>query len=144
MSVNSIFYPMAALAGLTALVLAAGAASRFLAVGRGQVSEDFYRTFTGGERPEFEAKLSRHYNNLLELPVLFYVAGLLIFTTNLVDGTFVSLFWVYVAARAVHAIVHITYNRPAHRAAVFGIGFVVLVVIWVRFLLLLGSVGAAA
>lgn len=90
-------------------------------------------------RPDFEARLSRHYANLLELPVLYYVAGLSIFLTGRVDPTFVALFWAYLAARLVHAGIHLSYNRVVHRAAAFGAGCLILVVIWVRFLYQLGS-----
>jgi hypothetical protein len=43
----------------------------------------------------------------------------------------------------VHAIVHATWNRPVHRAAVFGSGVVVLAAIWIRFLILLARAGGA-
>ncbi len=129
----SIFYPMAALAALTAIVVTAAGALRVLAIQRGEISEDFYRLFQGEGRPELEAKLTRHYLNLLELPILFYVAGLAIFAAGLVDATFVGLLWAFVAIRVVHAVVHISYNRPAHRALVFGVGFLVLAAVWIRF-----------
>ena len=144
MSGYSIFYPMGTLVALTILVVTSGAFTRVNAIRRGEIAEDFYRLFQGGVRPELEAKITRHYANLLELPVLFYVAGLGIFATGLVDATFVGLFWVYVAVRVLHAIVHLSYNRPAHRAAVFGVGCIVLIAIWVRFLLVLGSNAGAA
>jgi hypothetical protein len=139
-----IFYPMGALAALTAATIASAGVLRLLAVRRGEISEDFYRLFQGDTRPELEAKLTRHYANLLEWPILFYVAGLAIFATGLVDRTFVALFWGFVAVRVLHAVIHITYNRPTHRAAAFSLGFVLLAAVWARFLILITGPGAAA
>ena len=113
--------------------MTAAGALRALAIQRGEISEDFYRLFQGEGRPELEAKLTRHYANLLELPILFYVAGLAIFAASLVDATFVGLLWAFVAIRVVHAVVHITYNQPSHRALVFGLGFLVMAAVWIRF-----------
>ncbi len=118
------------------------AVARIRAVGRGEISEDSYRLFEGGSRPELDAKLTGHDANLLELPVLFYAVGLGIFAAGRVDAVFVGLCRAYVAVRFVHATVHLTGNRPAHRAAVFGTGVILLVVIWVRLLILLSGGGS--
>ena len=144
MSPHTIFYPMAALVALTMAAVTAVALLRFRAVGRGEVSEDFYQLFRGEGRPDLEAKLSRHYQNLLELPILFYVVGLAIFAAGIEDRTFVNLLWLFVAIRIVHMAVHVSYNRPAHRAAAFALGLFVLIAVWIRFLMLVGGGGAAA
>jgi hypothetical protein len=74
MSPHSIFHPMAALVALTAVVATAAVVMRGVAIQRKQIPEDFHRLFQGPGRPELEAKLTRHYGNLLEWPILFYVA----------------------------------------------------------------------
>ena len=144
MNPYAIFYPMAAVATLTAATVTAAGVLRILAIRRKDIPEDFYRLFRGDGRPELEAKLTRHYANLLEWPILFYVAGLAIFAAGFVDRTFISLFWAFVAVRVVHAVIHITYNRPTHRATAFGLGFLLIVVVWTRFLILIAQLEAAA
>ncbi len=134
---HAIFFPMGALVALTTIIALATAGARAVAIRRGEVSEDLYRLFQGSDRPELEAKLSRHYGNLLELPILYYVAGVGIFAAGVVDEFFVILFWAYVFVRVVHAGIHLSWNRPIHRAVVFGIGFVLVAVIWGRFLAVL-------
>jgi hypothetical protein len=141
---SAIFYPMAALALFTVGVVTAAAVARGQAIRRGAVTEDFYRLFQGGNRPDFEARLSRHYGNLLELPVLYYVAGLAIYAADFVDLTFLLLFWSYVAVRLVHAAIHLSYNRVIHRATAFGVGCVIVIIIWVRLLYLVARGAGAA
>lgn len=72
------------------------------------------------------------------------MAGLAIFAAHLVDATFVMLFWSYFAVRLVHAIIHVSYNRVLHRAAAFGVGVVILIVIWLRLLYLVARNSGAA
>lgn len=80
---------------------------------------------------------NRNYMNLLELPVIFYVASLLIFVINKADTAFIYLAWAYVALRIIHSAIHLSYNRPLHRGLAFAASNSVLVVIWVRILLAL-------
>lgn len=80
---------------------------------------------------------NRNYMNLLELPVIFYVASLLIFVINKVDTTFLYLAWAYVVLRIIHSAIHLSYNHVLHRGLVFAVSNGVLTVIWVRILLAL-------
>ena len=140
---HAIFIPMGLLALATIAVGLAAGIARAVAIQRGDVAEDDYALFQGENRPPFEARLSRHYQNLLELPVLYYVAGAAISVAGLADPTFVALFWLYLPIRVVHAVIHISYNRVIHRAAAFGAGMVLVSAIWIRFLFLLGERSAA-
>lgn len=81
--------------------------------------------------------LNRNYINLLEAPILFYVASLLIFVINKADTTFLYLAWAYVALRIIHSAIHLTYNRVLHRGLTFGASVSVLTIIWVRILMVL-------
>lgn len=89
------------------------------------------------QAPTQVSVLNRNYMNLLEAPVLFYVASLLIFVTNKTDTTFLYLAWAYVALRIIHSAIHLTYNRVLHRGLTFGASASVLTVIWLRILLAL-------
>jgi len=73
-----------------------------------------------------------NFSNLFELPVLFYVAILLALILMLQDGMLVLLAWTWVAARLVHSLIHITYNRVMHRFVAFMISSFVLFAIWTR------------
>ena len=73
----------------------------------------------------------RNYVNLLELPVLFYVVGMLGYVSGASLATLVPLAWTYVGLRVLHSLIHIGYNNVAHRALVFAASNIVLVVMWV-------------
>ena len=68
--------------------------------------------------------------NLLELPVLFYVVCLLIFTTGQGAALQVGLAWAYVALRVVHSLIHLSYNHVYHRLAAFVVSNGVLAALW--------------
>jgi hypothetical protein len=55
--------------------------------------------------------------------------------TGKFDGTQVAIAWVFVAMRAIHAIVHIGFNFVPYRFAAFIGGCIVLGVLWARFAL---------
>ena len=80
---------------------------------------------------------NRNLMNLLEMPVLFYAVCVAIFVVGVVDRTMLWLAWAYVALRAAHTLVHLTYNNVLHRLGVYAASNVVLVVLWARFALAL-------
>jgi hypothetical protein len=53
---------------------------------------------------------SDNFKNLFEIPVLFYVLVLYLFVTNQVDAVYVNAAWIFVGFRALHSIVHCTFN----------------------------------
>ena len=128
----AILYPMAALAGLTFIVLLLIPAARFRAAARGQVTS---RDFRYGESANVPGEVSlpnRNLMNLLELPVLFYVVCLAFYVTATVDARALYLAWAYVALRALHSLIHLTYNKVFHRLIAYAASNVVLIALWVR------------
>jgi len=73
-------------------------------------------------------------HNQLELPMLFYVLTILSIITRHADLIFVVLAWVFVLSRLAHAYVHTTSNDIRQRGPLFGIGFLVLLIMWVIFI----------
>lgn len=53
---------------------------------------------------------SDNLKNLFEIPVLFYALVLYLFVTQQVDAVYVTAAWVFVVFRALHSIVHCTFN----------------------------------
>ena len=74
-------------------------------------------------------------HNQLELPVLFYVLTILSIITHHADFLFVLLAWIFVLVRIAHAYVHVTSNRISIRGPVFGLGLLVLMVMWIIFII---------
>jgi hypothetical protein len=137
MDPREILYPMAALAVLTFIVLLLIPYARFKAGRRRQVT---MKDFKYGESADVPAHVSipnRNLMNLLEMPVLFYVACLTLFVTRSADHIFVYLAWAYFALRGAHSLVHLTYNNVIHRLSMYAASNVVLVIIWVRLIAML-------
>jgi hypothetical protein len=74
------------------------------------------------------------YHNQLELPVLFYVLTILSLVTRHADLLFVVLAWIFVASRVVHAYIHVTDNNVNRRGPIFGLGALVLTIMWLVFM----------
>ena len=74
------------------------------------------------------------YHNQLELPVLFYVLTILSLVTRHADLLFVALAWIFVASRIVHAYIHVTDNNVNRRGPIFGLGALVLTIMWLVFI----------
>lgn len=72
--------------------------------------------------------------NQLELPVLFYVLTGFAIITHKADALFVALAWIFVLSRLAHAYIHVTSNRISIRGPVFGIGLLVLTIMWLIFI----------
>ena len=53
---------------------------------------------------------SDNLKNLFEIPVLFYALVLYLFITKQVDAMYVNAAWVFVIFRALHSVVHCTFN----------------------------------
>jgi hypothetical protein len=56
------------------------------------------------------ANPSDNLKNLFEIPVLFYALALYLFVTKQVDMPYVDAAWVFVIFRALHSVVHCTFN----------------------------------
>ena len=122
---------MFAMVVLTAVVLVTLFRSRVAAVRRGLVSLAYFGIYQGQTEPESSAKPSRHFANLFETPVLFYVACLAAMITNLTGTAMLTLAWTYVAARLVHAYVHLGSNRIRYRLRAYFVSCLVLLAMWV-------------
>ncbi len=130
---EALIQPVVALVVLTAIVALMMVLYRNTAVIRGAASARYFRTFTTDMPAEWVERPTRTYMNLLELPVLFYVACLLMLTTGRFDAVQVSLAWVFVITRYVHAFIYIGFNHVPLRFAAFLTGVFTLAVIWTRF-----------
>jgi hypothetical protein len=93
----------------------------------------YYELNRGGKLPDYLAKVSHNYDNLLALPILFYVASIMLFVTAKVEVAQIIMAWVFVASRYVHSYIHTTYNNVRHRMKAFMLGVVTLIGMWCLF-----------
>lgn len=128
---------MVALAAWTFCVLLLIPVARFRAAFRGEVKANDFRYGESANVPGAVSLPNRNLMNLLEMPVLFYVLCLGLYVTRSADHVAVYGAWAYVALRAAHSAVHLTYNNVFHRLAVYAASNVVLLVLWIRWALAL-------
>jgi len=124
---------MLPLVALTFGVLLRVAAVRFKAVQGGRLKP---RDFRWGESADVPGELrtpNRIFMNLLEMPVLFYIACIALYVSGKADWAYVTLAWMFVALRFVHAAIYLAYNNILHRFFAFAASNVVLAVMWIRF-----------
>ncbi len=74
--------------------------------------------------------------NLFELPVLFYVLGLISLYLQLDNRLLTYLAWAYVATRCIHSIIQCSYNKVMHRFIVYMLSCVIL---WAQLVLVIIS-----
>ncbi len=127
--------PMAVLAIWTMLVLLRTGLGRLIAVRRGRVPPGAFQVGESPEVPDDVRIVNRSYMNLLEAPVLFYVACLVAIASQTIAPSVVTLAWIYVGLRLAHSIIHLTYNHVLHRLATFALSNFVLVALWLGVLL---------
>lgn len=106
---------------------------RYTAVRSGHMAGVYYKLYQGGGEPAELRKLTRHYINLHESPVLFYALILAIFVAGRADAAFAALAWAYVAIRILHCLIHTGRNKLFPRFLIFGSGLLVLSAIAIRF-----------
>jgi hypothetical protein len=129
----ALIQPVVALVVLTAIVCLTMVVYRNVALIRGTASARYFQTFTIDNPAEWVERPARTYMNLLELPVLFYVVCLLMLTTGRFDSVQVSLAWVFVITRYVHAFIYIGFNYVPLRFVAYLSGVLTLAVMWTRF-----------
>jgi hypothetical protein len=126
-----IFYPVLALVGLTFVVLLRIPFVRITAARARRVVVSDFELGESSAVPPDVALPNRNYMNLLELPLLFYVLAIVLFVTERVTSTQLTLAWLYVALRCAHSLVHLTYNGVLHRLAIFAASNLVLAIMWI-------------
>jgi hypothetical protein len=125
---------MAALAVWTLMVLLILPYKRLMAVKNRRAKVDDFKFGESANVPADVSIPNRHLMNLLELPVLFYVACLTLVITLRVDAGYIYLAWAFFFARVAHSFVHLTYNNVIHRLQTFALSNLILTVIWLRLL----------
>ena len=108
---------------------------RFAAVKRGDLNPAYYALNRGGKVPDYLAKVSNNFDNLLAIPVLFYTLAILLLVTERVDISQLVLAWLFTGSRYVHSFIHTTHNNLKHRMRAFLSGIAFLIAMWLLFFL---------
>lgn len=128
-------YAMFAMVVLTFMVGIVAVVTRVKSVKSGSVKIKYYRTMDGQEVPEQLTKSTRCFNNMFEVPLLFYVVSTLFVILKTNNELAFLLAWVFVGFRIAQAIVHLTYNNVLHRMLMFWGAVISVLSMWVILLI---------
>jgi hypothetical protein len=131
---DPIWAPCAAMVGLTAVVWVKLYADRLGEMrARGIAPQSIATARTAADRLA-RTQAADNFRNLFEVPVLFYVlCAALVLTGGSTQG-FVTGAWAYVALRALHSLIHVTYNRVVHRFLAYFASTLLLFGMWIALL----------
>jgi hypothetical protein len=127
--------PMFAMLGVTAAVWLLMVVVRNWAVIRGLTNPEYYLSYAQGQPPDWIERPARTFNNLMQVPTLFYVVCLLMLSVRVTDQAQLVYAWLFVAIRVLHAVFYIGWNFLPYRFAAYISSCIVLGVLWTRFAL---------
>jgi hypothetical protein len=133
---SPLLLPVTALAMWTLTVLLLIPIARFKAGRAGQVTTEDFRFGESEAVPDATRLPNRNFMNLLEVPVLFYLAVVVAILLGQGDAWLLALAWVYVGLRIVHSLIHLRLRHVVvSRLAVFALSNVVVSLMWWTLLL---------
>jgi hypothetical protein len=135
---NPIFWPMIAQAALVAAVWVWMYVVRIGEIRRRRIDPQSIADSRKGATLE-DVTPADNLRNLFELPVLFFAVCLALAITDQVTTVQLALAWLYVGLRALHSLIHVTYNRVMHRFAVHAASTLVVFAMWGLFAASLAS-----
>lgn len=127
----AIFLPMLLIVALTFAAFIKMAIERTKAVKGGQ-DPAYYKVYLGDPEPEKTRAAVRHWDNLFELPTVFYAACLTAFVLSAVSGWTLTFAWVFAGGRLVQSLVHMTSNNPNQRGGAFTVSVLGLLALWIN------------
>jgi hypothetical protein len=126
---NPIFWPMIAQAALTAAVWVWMYIVRLGEMHRRRIDPQSLADSRMAATLE-NVTAADNLRNLFEMPVLFFALCLALAIADLATTAQLALAWLYVGLRALHSLIHLTYNRVMHRFAVHVAGTLVVFAMW--------------
>lgn len=132
-------YPMFVMVVLTAVVGVFTAVIRIRGAYTGKVDPRYFRLMGKYDIPDNIAKFGRNFDNLFEVPVLFYAASVTAIALQISHPYLTAFAWAFVAFRLIHSSIHLTYNHTIHRFAAFIMSFNCTVGMWLVIVLNLPS-----
>jgi hypothetical protein len=130
---DPIWFPCAAMVGLTALVWLKLYADRLGEMRARGVDPQQLATVRDAAGKLERTAAADNFRNLFEVPVLFYLLCVALVMTGSSTAGFVAAAWAYVGLRAVHSLIHVTYNRVVHRFLAYVASTLLLFGMWIAF-----------
>jgi hypothetical protein len=130
MDTRLIYWPAMAMVALTIVVWVRMFRARIGQMKRERIHPQSVATSVQAKAKLTDCQAADNFGNLLELPVLFYVAIVVAAQTAQVGLVTLALAWAFVALRVLHSFIHCGYNKVMHRFYAYFSGGVVLWALW--------------
>jgi hypothetical protein len=121
---------------LTFIVGVIAMITRFISLRSGQVRMGYFKLMEGQNIPERVTITTRCFNNMFEVPVLFYVACVLSVSLGVEGLPALVLAWLFVGFRFLQAFIHLTRNSLLPRMLSFWMSFTCVFLLWIYLLLI--------
>lgn len=125
-------YAMFIVSILTIIVGLIAVKTRIACVKSGQISVSYFALMQGQDVPDNVTKTTRCFNNMFEIPVLFYIVCTLYIALGIESYAATVIAWLFVIFRCAQAYIHITYNHVRHRMLTFGASVLCVFSLWVN------------
>ncbi len=135
MNGDPIWLPCAAMVLVTALVWVRLYADRLGEMRSRRIDPQSLATARAAAGLLQNTQAADNFRNLFEVPVLFYVLCIAIAANGGSTTGLVAAAWTYVGLRALHSLIHVSYNRVLHRFLVYVASTLLLFGMWIAFLL---------
>ena len=125
--------PAVAMVALTAAVWVHLYVQRIGEMRRRRISPQQLATARQAASTLQDVSAADNFRNLFEVPVLFYILCLALYLTHRQSPVVLALCWGYVVLRALHSVIHCTYNNVMQRFLVYITSTVLLFGLWAWF-----------
>ncbi len=82
--------------------------------------------------PPAAANSGYNFQNLFEIPLLFYVVCIYLVLVQQTDSMHLTCAWIFVALRVIHSVIQCSYNNVNHRFGVYALSCITLWVMLAR------------
>lgn len=106
--------------------------TRVRAIKTGQVTPKYYKAQIGEPPPEKVVLVGRHYDSQFQVPILFFVTGLIHIQMGQANSLTLFLMWFFVATRFLHSWIFLGRNSLRQRVSAFALGWLTIVALWIQ------------
>ncbi len=133
----SLVFPAAAMFALIFLVGLYAVSVRVRYARSGKVRLGYFKTMDAKayDAPEYLVRVGRHYDNLMQLPLLYFATIAIALALNVESALAQAAAWTFVVSRVAHSYVHLGSNHVLQRMFAFLLGWLCLVAMWIAILI---------
>ena len=134
MEKKMILYPAASMILLTLFLYVKNYLDNVKAKKSKMIEFSYFKTYEG-KVPDYISVSRQTLKNQFELPLFFYFLISVILAFDNLSKLDIIFAWMFVVSRYLHCYIRLSSNHVPHRAKVFKLGMLVLIVWWAIFLI---------